>query len=169
MVPTVLDMLGLPIPAEVQGVSHAEWFRGGDPAPARKQVFLEKNFHDIYDPLRAVRDRELKFIRNFEQRPLLPLPGDLESSPTRRGYGDAHLAHRPDEELYDLRQDPWEEHNVADDPAYAEERARLAACLSAWQAETGDPLSAGPLTGPPWPRQPRYGALVEAEGGPWAR
>lgn len=169
LVPTMLDMLGAPIPPEVQGVSHAQWLGGGDPAPAREHVFTEKNFHDIYDPIRAVRDKEFKYIRNFEPRPLLPLPGDLESSPTRHGFGDAHLAHRPAEELYDLRQDPWEQHNVAGDRDYAQVGARLAERLESWRAETRDPLLDGPLTAPPWPRQARYGALVEAEGGPWAK
>ncbi|QRP42613.1 sulfatase [Amycolatopsis sp. FDAARGOS 1241] len=168
-VPTVLDALGLPVPPEVQGVSHAQWLRGGDPAPSREHVFTEKNFHDIYDPLRAVRDAEFKYLRNFEPRPLLPLPGDLESSPTRYGYGDAHLAHRPAEELYDLRDDPWEQRNVAADPRYAEVRARLSCSLESWQQDSGDPLLKGPLPAPPWPRQPRYGALVADEGGPWAR
>ncbi|WP_263168109.1 sulfatase [Streptomyces sp. SCSIO ZS0520] len=169
VVPTVLDALSLPVPGEVQGVSHAEWLRGGDPAPARTRIFTEKNFHDGYDPIRAVRTATHKYVRNFEERPRLALPGDIESSPTRRGLGDDHLRHRPAEELYDLRADPWERTDLAADPAHGALREELAAELRDWQQASGDPLLAGPLAPQPWPRQPRYGALVPETGGPWAR
>lgn len=169
VLPTVLDTLGIAIPAQVQGVSHADWLTGRNLSPSRDQVFTEKNFHDGYDPIRAVRTEQYKYIRNFEERPQLALPGDIESSPTRRGLGDNHLRHRPAEELYDLGIDPWERTNLATDPVYRELREELAAALLAWQRETGDPLLDGPLAAPSWPRQPRYGALVPHVGGPWAR
>ncbi|MFW6161579.1 MAG: sulfatase/phosphatase domain-containing protein [Planctomycetota bacterium] len=46
--------------------------------------------------------------------------------------------HRPAEELYDLTQDPWELHNVADEPAYAKVKATLRQRLDAWMAQQGD-------------------------------
>jgi arylsulfatase A-like enzyme len=168
VLPTVLDLLGIPVPGEVQGLSHAAWLSGRDPAPVRRRVFSEKSFHDSYDPIRAVRTGRHKYVRNFEERPLLSLPGDIESSPTRRGMGDAHLGHRPAEELYDLDLDPLERVNLAPDPAHRATREELAGVLRAWQRATGDPLLDGPLTARPWPRQPRYGALVPDAGGPWA-
>lgn len=169
VLPTLLDVLGIPVPAEVQGVSHAAWLTGGDPAPARQRIFTEKNFHDGYDPIRAVRTERHKYVRNFEERPRLALPGDIESSPTRHGLGDDHLRHRPAEELYDLARDPWERANLAADPDHGDLREELAAILRSWQETTGDPLLHGPLSPRPWPRQPRYGALVPEPGGPWAR
>jgi arylsulfatase A-like enzyme len=168
-VPTVLDQLGIEIPPEVQGVSHAAWLRGQDPAAARERVYAEKNFHDVYDPIRGVRETRFKYLRNFEERPILSLPTDIESSPTRHGYGDDHLRHRPSEELYDLREDPWEHINLATQPAYAEVCERLVEELRSWQISTGDPLSHGRLPARPWPRQRRYGALVSEEDGPGAR
>ena len=45
---------------------------------------------------------------------------------------------RPAEELYDLEADPYEIHNLADDPAYAETKQRLAAALTRWQDEIDD-------------------------------
>ncbi len=159
LLPTMLDMLGLPVPGDIQGVSHAAWLSGRDPTPVRELVFTEKNFHDAYDPIRAVRTERHKYIRNFEERPLLSLPGDIESSPTRCGIGDAHLGHRPAEELYDLAADPWERVNLAADPAHRALREELSATLRDWQEATGDPLLDGPLPGRPWPREPWYGAL----------
>jgi len=44
-------------------------------------------------------------------------------------------------ELYDLKNDPGEWQNLADDPEYAEVRQRLAGALSEWQTETRDPFS----------------------------
>ncbi len=45
-------------------------------------------------------------------------------------------------QLFDLDQDPWEMHNLAEDPAYQEIVERLTAGLHAWQSEVGDPLLA---------------------------
>ncbi|MDP6042376.1 MAG: sulfatase-like hydrolase/transferase, partial [Candidatus Latescibacteria bacterium] len=43
------------------------------------------------------------------------------------------------DELYDLEKDPHEMNNVIDDPAYAEDVARLKARLKQWMVETNDP------------------------------
>src|SRR5690606_32833106 len=50
---------------------------------------------------------------------------------------------RPGEELYDLRRDPDQARNVADDPSYAEARQRLSAQWMQILAETDDPRVAG--------------------------
>ena len=44
-------------------------------------------------------------------------------------------------ELYDLKTDPHEWRNRADDPALAEVKSRLLAELRRWQQQTSDPLS----------------------------
>jgi hypothetical protein len=43
--------------------------------------------------------------------------------------------------LYDLRSDPYEWQNRADDPALADVKARLLAELRRWQQQTADPLA----------------------------
>ena len=53
----------------------------------------------------------------------------------------------PEWELYDLRSDPMEVRNVADDPGFATVRARLEAQLAAYQRHYGD----HPYTGPDTP------------------
>jgi uncharacterized sulfatase len=50
---------------------------------------------------------------------------------------------RPAEELYDLRRDPDQMHNVATDPAYAEARANLSKRLMDILRATGDPRVQG--------------------------
>jgi len=151
LVPTILDRLGLPVPDDVQGSSHAPWLE--DATVARSEpVFTEKNFHDAYDPIRAVRTDRFKLIRNSEQRPRWVISGDIESSLSRVGVGDDHLEHRAPVELYDLETDPLETRNLAAEPAYAVRVAQLDAVLHRWQAATGDPLLDGSIARPPDPR-----------------
>jgi len=151
LVPTILDRLGLPVPDDVQGSSHAPWLE--DETVTRSEpVFTEKNFHDAYDPIRAVRTDRFKLIRNWEQRPRWVISGDIESSLSRAGVGDDHLEHRAPVELYDLETDPLETRNLAAEPAHAVRRAQLEAVLHGWQAATGDPLLDGSIARPPDPR-----------------
>ena len=46
----------------------------------------------------------------------------------------------PRYELYDLKTDPYEWHNLADDPSHAQTQSRLTKALEAWQRETRDPF-----------------------------
>jgi arylsulfatase A-like enzyme len=147
LVPTLLDLLGVEIPREVQGASIAATLRDGTP-PGRREVFLEKTYHVDYDPIRAIRTDSYKYIRNFEPRPLLALPPDIEASPTRRGMGDAHLAPRPTEELYDLGADPGEERNLIDSPDLADVADDLRARLLAFLSSTQDDVLRGPVPAP---------------------
>jgi len=45
---------------------------------------------------------------------------------------------KPREELYDLKSDPYEVHNVSDDPKYASKLTILRKALAHWQLEIGD-------------------------------
>jgi uncharacterized sulfatase len=76
---------------------------------------------------------------------------DMDASPTKawliahreeprwRPLYERAFAKRPAEELYDLRKDPDQMHNVADDPAYASHKEELARRLMAVLREAGDP------------------------------
>lgn len=147
LVPTLLELAGVDIPEDVQGMSFASTLRDAA-SPGRNEVFLEKTYHADYDPIRAIRTGSYKYIRNFEPRPRLALPPDLESSPTRRGMGDAHLAPRASEELYDLTADPTESTNLVDDPDLAEVLGGLREQLATFMTATDDPLRHGPISAP---------------------
>ncbi|UFU06816.1 sulfatase family protein [Ruania halotolerans] len=147
LVPTILELLEIPVPDHVQGQSVARSLSDGTP-PERQEVYLEKTYHSDYDPVRAVRTDSFKYIRSFEERSILALPPDLEDSRTRQGMGDEHLAVRPREELYDLRSDPHEIANVVDEPAHLSTANMLRQRLDEFMATTDDALLHGPIRPP---------------------
>src|SRR3546814_16701293 len=70
------------------------------------------------------------------------------SSWVERAKTDAHAAelvrryqHRPPVELYDLEADPYEAHNLADDPAHAAIRKTLSDRIDAWRIAPGEKLT----------------------------
>lgn len=141
LAPTVLDLLGVPAPAGIDGISHAVELTRGAQNPARAEVFTEKTYHDAYDPIRAVRTKRHSYIENYAHRPALLLPLDIADSSSARSIDpEAMRVPRAAVELYDLRHDPTEQNNLADDPAYAAVRAELAQRLAQWRAVTGDSL-----------------------------
>ena len=141
LVPTLLELLGLDVPAEVEGVSHAHALLApGTPAdPVREQVYSMKTYHDSFDPIRAIRTKEYSYIENYVPRPLLDLPLDIQQSPSGLAVAPFVKSLRPERELYDLRADPTETRNLlADgDPGMDAIAADLAVRLHDWRQRTG--------------------------------
>jgi N-sulfoglucosamine sulfohydrolase len=154
---TWLEAAGIEKPRKMQGGSFLNLLLG-KPYQPRKEIFAERNWHDNFDPIRAVRTDRHKLIFNaaphFPYRPAW----DLEGSPTWKSYlaaaragklGSHHLRllapTRPLVELYDLQRDPDEFHNLATSPEYAEALQDLKLRLSNWMHETQDFLP--PATG----------------------
>jgi arylsulfatase A-like enzyme len=162
LVPTLLELVGAPVPGNVQGTSFAAALVDGGGGlvdggaelvddgegggrPRRDAVYAEKNWHDLrqYDPVRCVRTERYKYIVSYEDRPAVPLPGDIATSGSAVGIDRA--ARRPPVELYDLDADPFERDNLAGSEAFAEVEKDLAERLATWQRETGDPVLQGPV------------------------
>lgn len=143
LTPTLLDTLGLPIPGDMDGVSHAAALTGHDDDAVRDAVFTEKTYHDAYDPIRAVRTKRYSYIENYADRPELLLPLDIADSPSARSLDPRQeTAPRAQAELYDLSCDRTEQNNLIDDPAYAPVREELRERLRTWRERTGDRLPA---------------------------
>jgi len=143
VLPTLLEAAGLEIPPEVQGHSLLE----GD--GQREAVFAEKTFHSYYDPMRAIRTHRYKFIRNFETAFCVEVPGDIQAGPIFRADPARYSTDRPAVvELYDMEEDPLEQHNLAGSEAVKEVEAELSERLWAWMRETDDPLLNGPVASP---------------------
>ncbi len=151
IMPTLLDIVAAPPLPQVQGISFKNVLLGGDSRmPVRTEVFTEKTYHEHYDPIRCIRTDRYKYLRNFASRPNLVLPSDIYNSPTRISITDdeAIWAHRPTEELYDLRSDPHERNNLALLEEHKSTLQTLSDQLDAWMRQTGDPLIRGPVLRP---------------------
>jgi arylsulfatase A-like enzyme len=183
LAPTFLAVAGLRAPPEMIGRSLVPLLRG-DRDDRRKQVFLERERHanvregHVGYPVRAVRTSQFLYVRNFEPTrnpagdPILWFSveayGDCDASPTKefvlshrdddrwRPFFEFNFGLRPAEELYDLRVDPGQIHNVAGDPRYRTDQANLRAMLDDWMRDTGDPRAHNPRD-PRWDRYPYYG------------
>ena len=143
LVPTLLDLLGVEVPTEVQGLSHAAGLLAPaeNGVPVRTEVYSTKTYHDSFDPIRAIRTKDFSYIENYASRPLLDLPWDIADSAPGAIVGPNSLSPRPERELYDLRTDPGESTNLLETSSGAEmeEVARdLALRLNDWREKTND-------------------------------
>ncbi|RLE08427.1 sulfatase, partial [Candidatus Aerophobetes bacterium] len=57
---------------------------------------------------------------------------------------------RPEEELYDLKNDPNELTNLVHERAYQGVRKKLSDILARWMKDTNDPLLKGPISLSEW-------------------
>jgi arylsulfatase A-like enzyme len=91
MLPTLLELAGAPVHPAMAGRSYADGLRGDGDIPTRKDVYA------VHRPGHLMlRDQRFKYLRYVREQ-------------------------GPEEKLYDLREDPWEFENVAEDRGYAEE------------------------------------------------
>ena len=98
-----------------------------------------------YDMMRAVRDKQFKYIRNYMPHRIYGQYLDyLWKMPATRSWEEEYKAGRcnptqsifwgpkPAEELYDVAKDPYEVNNLAADPAHTEVLERMRRALSDW-------------------------------------
>lgn len=143
LLPTLLGLLGLDVPGDVDGLSHADNLlrEGPEATEVRTAVYTTKTYHDSFDPIRAIRTKDYSYIENYASRPVLDLPWDIADSAPGRIVGPAVSGPRPERELYDLRADPTERRNLlADGAAEAIETIAgdLAMLLDDWRVKTND-------------------------------
>lgn len=150
LLPTILDLIDLDTPTYIQGKSFKNLLYNKDFTP-REEIFAQKDWHDIYDPIRCIRTERFKYIRNYVEGlwPYLPLPLDIEESLTRKSLANTHIEKlREKEELYDLLKDPLELNNLVDKPEYKDTLSELRTRLYEWQKEVRDPILKGPIPVP---------------------
>lgn len=150
LAPTVLAAARLDAPESFQGVSLLPSFQNPQ-AQVRQYAFSEHNWHDYEAHGRSLRDGQFLYIKN--QRPYLAWQGPADSvrSPSHAALqqlrnadqltaaqADVFLAPRPLEELYVVGDDPHQLRNVAKDPNYSADLARLRGLMFRWIEETHD-------------------------------
>jgi N-sulfoglucosamine sulfohydrolase len=139
LLPTYCEAAGAEPPAGVDGRSFWRLARGEPGYAPRERVFAERNFHDDFDPQRAVVQGRFKLVRNLARRRARSHPRDMDwmrqEQDLWRGFLDAE---RPFEQLFDLDTDPDELRDLSDEPHSAGILAELRGALERWMEETGD-------------------------------
>lgn len=154
--PTLLDLVGVPTPGNVQGRSFASLLDGKTYEP-RKEIFTELTYHDYYDPRRAIRTETHKLIVNFTTAPAFMDPSQSwrPSSDTKTPVNHA-MSYHPHVELFDLTADPWEQTDIAQRRESSQVRDALLKRLHQHLVETKDPILAGAVTPPQHRRALEY-------------
>ena len=112
----------------------------------------------MYYPMRVIRTRDFKLVRNLNYLMPFPIDEDFYLSPTfqdllnrTRAHKDLHwfsslkrYYYRDAWELYDLKADPLERKNLYRDAEYAKVLKQLQNELNRWQNVTKDPWICGP-------------------------
>lgn len=153
LLPTILDLTGLEVPAGLPGHSLMAYLQDSTPPPARTYLFGEHNAHQSFHwlPMRTIRTDRFQLIKN-----LLPdrerQGPDVDGNDFWTGEGEALIPvdilnaayevylRPPAVELYDLKNDPYCFVNLADDPDFQEIKQKLLEKLANKRAATGDPF-----------------------------
>lgn len=150
VLPTLLDLLGAPVPANIEGVSFKALLEGRQTRPPRREVFAQYTPDMKRDNLsRSVLTERYHLIRYFDQGRAVDYPVDVH--PQRFA---SHLERcktrgvRPFAQLYDLKEDPYELNDIGSEEAKQGIVDDLSKRLLRWMKEVKDPLLEGSLRTP---------------------
>ncbi len=163
ILPTLLEAAQINIPQDLQGGAMGRLLSRGQ-ALGRTEIFAEKTWFSFYDPMRCLRTKKYKYIRNFDFCRQTETGLDTVNRGSTIELENRYAGGHPVEELYDLDEDPDEFNNLAVEPT-PEHRAvcdKLAGRLLEWMRQTGDPLLAGPVASPFY-----YRELARLQGEEW--
>lgn len=180
LAPTMMELMNIPKPADLPSTSLMPYIQGQQISP-RNAVFVERERHanvrkgNLGYPIRGIRTREFLYLRNFEpnrypagdpQKWVAVGPyGDIDDSPSKQlllsdstshaFYVDRTLKKRGAEELYDLKTDPDQLHNVANLKRFQKQKKQLKIALEDWMKKTNDPRIKNPNSDL-WDNYPYY-------------
>lgn len=159
ILPTLIEAASGTAPTNLDGRSFMAVLRD-EKSAHRDRIFTTHSADgkmNVY-PTRSVRTADWKFILNLHPEFSFHTHIDLAPRENKPGYWGGYWAswtnaaktdasaaakvaryhQRPAEELYDLRNDPFEQHNLASDPQHAARAQQMRAKLAAWMKEQGD-------------------------------
>ncbi|MEM6279483.1 MAG: sulfatase [Verrucomicrobiota bacterium] len=144
-----LAAAGIEIPEKMEGKNIL-----ADSYEAREAVFAARDrCGETVDRIRSVRTDQYLYLKNFfPKRPHLQPSNYKDSKAIVRRLRELHAEgilsdlseelffapERPEEELYLYGSDPWQNKNLAEDPAYREALLEHRTRLERWIEETGD-------------------------------
>jgi N-sulfoglucosamine sulfohydrolase len=150
--PTILDFTGAKPPEyAMHGRSFLPVLEQENPS-GWDRVFFSHTFHEVtmYYPVRGMRNARYKYLRNLFSELEFPFASDLFESKTWqsiRAAGEtgtigrrnaSRYLHRSPEELYDIKADPDELNNLADQPQHRAALDAMRSEVKAFQQRTKD-------------------------------
>ncbi|MGB5356002.1 MAG: sulfatase [Eudoraea sp.] len=150
LAPSVLSLAGIEPPKVMQGV--AQFGEYEVKTKPNYVYFTSDRFDEKYDRLRAIRSENFKYIYSYdttishamevsyrEQMPMMQNLRELYKKDALNKEQALWLQpSKPQEELYDLKKDPFELNNLASNPAYQDSLNSLRKLLKTWIRETKD-------------------------------
>lgn len=165
LAPTVLSLADIKPLKYMQGQPFLGKYKAKG---ARKYIFAARDRMDAkYDRVRIVRNHDFLYVKNF--RPDLPNYQDIIYRKQMDMMNELLLLHKegklnevqeiwfrdhkPVEELYLVNEDPFQIHNIAEDPEYASQLKVMRKALDNWLKDVGDQGSVpeGELIRKNWP------------------
>lgn len=182
--PTFLNAAGIDVPGNMHGKSLLPYLINHEPlnrifinGGRERHGYKARPNHGSY-PIRMIRTEDYLLIHNFRPDrwpggdPINPYNqergyGDVDGSPTKeymldhkdeaemRPYFERAFAKRPEYELYNLKEDPYQFVNLAGDKKYAKQMKEMKKALTEWMKETDDPRAVSDTD--IWDTYPYYG------------
>ncbi len=150
LAPTMLSLVGIKPPDYMQGTAFlGEYLRTEEP----EFIFgAADRFDEFTDNIRSVRDKQFRYIKNYNpEKPLyadvayrknMPIMRELlrlkEENQLTVAQALWFERPRPEEELYDVINDSYEVHNLAQLPEYREKLLSLRKACSNWVGRIND-------------------------------
>ncbi|UCC98078.1 MAG: sulfatase [Phycisphaerales bacterium] len=155
VMPTLIEFAGGAVPENIDGRSFSDVLLGK--SDTHRDVIYTTHSGDgvmnVY-PIRAVRTRQFKYIRNLRPDCYHSNHSDILRRDGAGAYWDswdeaaksdpkaaaviAKYYQRSEVEFYDLTKDPTEQHNLADKPQYEAHIERMSSMLDEWMEQQGD-------------------------------
>jgi len=153
---TALKIAGITPPKYMEGLAFLEPDAKGLWKPVSKREYIiaaRDRCDETIDRIRCVRTKRYKYIRNFmperpytqknrykeQSYPMLGLMKELHAQGKLTPVQALFMAPRkPDEELYDIQNDPYEINNLAAEPSHQKTLNKMRAILDKWIKDTAD-------------------------------
>ncbi|MFH1716118.1 MAG: sulfatase [Planctomycetota bacterium] len=153
---TILRIAGVELPKHIEGKVFLEPDGSGlwkSVANHEHIIAARDRCDETVDRIRCVRTKRYKYIRNFMPErpytqanayketsyPMLNLMKELHAQGKLTPVQELFMVPRkPDEELYDLRNDPYEVNNLAASPEHQQTLKEMRDILDKWIKDTGD-------------------------------
>ena len=147
---TILSLAGIEPPNYVDGRAFLGVYAN---TPNRNYIHAAADrFDSEYDMIRAARDNQFKYLRNFypekpyylplTYREQMPVMQELlrmrDADQLNTTQAEWFRTSKEEEELFDVVNDPYELNNIAADPSYAEKLAELRQELDSWMSYVDD-------------------------------